>query len=514
LFYLLTLTLILTVIMVFQSTKENGINKYLIILVASYFTALTSMIIYISKDTYYYNLIKDYFYLPDFIWRTFFFVSISKMNLIRIMNFSSIAIVIISTYFAFSFFTPDSRTLQKGCKITLWCYASLQFLIYDPFLNLKAYYFLYPEYLSVKKYLHTEQLIYTFTHILNIVIVLLNLLLLVYALRYAPKLKLFRLNYIFLALGYASLSFVYVYFISATPAFYMKISKISGTYSFRSIQLGSSTFIYRMLPYISIPTILILTYCVYKLTRLNNQAQLEELYISKEISSSETTSKIFCHYIKNEILAIQSEVDMLPKSEASNDIVNDLLKRCQTLYGRIDEIHRSTKTSQLNLKPYSIQDLLNQTLDIFTYDLENTNVDLHFPKSPVTALIDPVYMEQALHNIIKNALDAMENLPDDRKSLNITLTSSNSWGQILIKDSGKGISKENLDKIFLPFYSSHSYSQHWGIGLTLTYKIILAHEGKITAESTPMEGTAISILLPLLKSVKSCERGTEHESTN
>lgn len=513
-FYLLTLTLVLTAIMIFLSTKEHGINKYLIILVALYFTALTSMIIYISKDTYYYNLIKDYFYLPDFIWRTFFFVSISKMNLIRIMNLSSIGIVVISTYFAFSFFTPDSKRIQHISKIVLWCYAALQFLIYDPFLNLKAYDVLYPRYLSVKEYHGLEQVIYSVSHMFNIAVVILNLVLLIYALRYVPKLRLFRFNYVFLTLGFASLSFVYVYFISATPAFYLKISKISGTYSFRSIQLGSSTFVYRMLPYLSIPTILILTYCVYKLTRLNSQALLEELYISKEISSSETTSKIFCHYIKNEILAIQSEVDMLPKTDSSSGIIEDLLKRCQTLYGRIDEIHRSTKTSQLNLKPFSLQDLMTQTLDIFSYDLEHVNVKTHYPKHTVTALLDPVYMEQALHNIIKNALDSMEDLPASHRSLHVTLTAANRWAQILIKDSGKGISKENLDKIFLPFYSSHSYSRHWGIGLTLTYKIILAHEGKITAESIPGEGTSISILLPLLKSVKSYEKEAEHEPSN
>lgn len=500
--------------MVFQYTKGHGVNKYLILLVASYFTALTSMIIYISKDTYYYNLIKDYFYLPDYIWRTFFFISISKMNLIRIMNLSSISIVIISTYFAFSFYNADTKKFQKVLKPVLWCYAVLQFIIYDPLVNMKAYYFLYPKYLSVKEYQHAEQLIHSVTHAVNIMIVLLNLVLLIYALRYAPKLRLFRFNYIFLALGYMSLSLVYTYFISATPAFYMKISKISGMYSFRSIQLGSSPWIYRMLPYISIPTILVLTYCVYKLTRLNSQAQLEELYISKEISSSETTSKIFCHYIKNEILAIQSEVDMLPKTEESDGIVEDILKRCSTLYGRIDEIHRSTKTSQLNLKSYALQDLLTQTLDIFAYDLETVNVDLRVPKYPLTAVVDPVYMEQALHNIIKNSIDAMDDVPQEQKALTVTLTGTDSWAQIQIKDSGRGISKENLDKVFLPFYSSHSYSKHWGIGLTLTYKIILAHEGKITAESVPGEGTTISILLPLLTSVKSYERTKEHESAD
>ena len=58
---------------------------------------------------------------------------------------------------------------------------------------------------------------------------------------------------------------------------------------------------------------------------------------------------------------------------------------------------------------------------------------------------------------------------------------------------------ENMKNIFTPFYSSHPYSQHWGIGLSLTYKIIHAHEGKIDIQSIPKEGTTVTLLLPLIQ---------------
>lgn len=236
------------------------------------------------------------------------------------------------------------------------------------------------------------------------------------------------------------------------------------------------------------------------LTRLSGQASLKELSISKEISSSETTSKIFCHYIKNEILAIQSEVETLAlNAEDGNGVketTDSILKRCQTLYGRIDEIHRSTKTSELSLKQYSLQTLIRETLAIFSHELESINVQLNLPPQPILAMVDPVYMEQALHNIIKNSIDAMEDTPDDKKELAVTLGSSRQWIAIDIRDTGKGISKENLESIFLPFYSSHPYSKHWGIGLTLTYKVIHAHEGKIVVNSTLGAGTTVEVLLP------------------
>lgn len=260
--------------------------------------------------------------------------------------------------------------------------------------------------------------------------------------------------------------------------------------------MGSNALIYRALPYILIPAATSIIYCAYKLTKLTAQTHLKELSISKEISSSETTSKIFCHYIKNEILAISSEVEGLSVQEESKESLNNILNRCDILYSRIDEIHRSTKTSALSLKLYSMQQLITETLDVFSHDLVGTTVSSAFPPLPVMALVDPVYMGQALHNIIKNSIDAMENTPPDKKHLTIELSSANQWIRINVKDGGKGISKENLDNIFLPFYSSHPYSKHWGIGLTLTYKIIYAHEGKLLVSSTPEIGTNVEILLP------------------
>ena len=119
-------------------------------------------------------------------------------------------------------------------------------------------------------------------------------------------------------------------------------------------------------------------------------------------------------------------------------------------------------------------------------------------------------MEQALHNIIKNSIDAMEDTPAEKKELTVTLGSSRQWIAVDIKDTGKGISKENLENIFLPFYSSHPYSKHWGIGLTLTYKVIHAHEGKIVVNSTPGAGTTVEVLLPnITPGTSSSETGKE-----
>ena len=100
-FYLLLLLFILILFTLVQRLKGN--HDFLMILILPYFAALCSIILYVSKDTYYYNLIKDYFYLPDFLWRWLFFIDIGKSNIIRIMNASSLSILIISVYLVFHF---------------------------------------------------------------------------------------------------------------------------------------------------------------------------------------------------------------------------------------------------------------------------------------------------------------------------------------------------------------------------------------------------------------------------
>lgn len=500
-FYFLILILVLILFLIIVYLKGNRNHGTLVLLLLSYFAALITMIIYISKDTYYYNLTKTYFYLPNFIWRSLFFFNISKTNLVRLMNLSSLGIVIISIYFTFSFYKPRHRIIESSAKAFVWIYGAGLLLLYDPALNIKTYYFLYPDYMTAAQYRSLELLIESITRICNSLMVLSCMVCLLIALATAPKLKLFRFNYLFLCISYGIFSMVYVFFISSVPAFCLKISKISGTYTYRSIHLSSNSLFYEFLPFFLIGAAAFVTYCTYRLTRLTNQMSLNEFSISKEISSSETTSKIFCHYIKNEILALESELELLPDLEG-NEILEDIKKRCQILYNRIDEIHRSTKTSALNLKLYSLQNLLDETLEGFSVELSDIKVFRDFPKQASIAFVDPVYMGQALHNIIRNSIDAMEGMPADKKTLSCSVKTNNNWVWIEIEDTGKGISKENLAQIFLPFYSSHPYSKHWGIGLTLTYKIIHAHEGKIDVTSTPGAGTSVRIILPLAQKPK------------
>lgn len=104
---------------------------------------------------------------------------------------------------------------------------------------------------------------------------------------------------------------------------------------------------------------------------------------------------------------------------------------------------------------------------------------------------DPVRLEQVFTNLFKNALDAMP-----RGGLfQVDVTEHNDHIMIRVKDTGIGISKDIVDQIWEPFFTTKH--QGTGLGLSTVRRIIKAHQGTITVSSPPDRGTEFTIMLPL-----------------
>lgn len=155
-FYALFILLFIIFFMLYQHHREQHTISFTLVLV-SYFFAIIGMMIYFSRDAYYYNVIKNYFYLPDPLWRKLFFLPISRFNVIRIMNVASLSIVLASVYFALSFHTPFTPRTIKLTKIGIWIYLMLQLLIYDPSVNIRLYYLLYPSVMGSQQFYDAEK---------------------------------------------------------------------------------------------------------------------------------------------------------------------------------------------------------------------------------------------------------------------------------------------------------------------------------------------------------------------
>ena len=108
---------------------------------------------------------------------------------------------------------------------------------------------------------------------------------------------------------------------------------------------------------------------------------------------------------------------------------------------------------------------------------------------------DEQKLQQVLLNLLVNAESAMEGA--EIRHLNVTTQKKQGAVQIVISDTGHGMSETVLQRVFEPFFTTKPPGKGTGLGLSVSYGIIQQHEGTITVDSTPEIGTTFTILLPL-----------------
>lgn len=116
------------------------------------------------------------------------------------------------------------------------------------------------------------------------------------------------------------------------------------------------------------------------------------------------------------------------------------------------------------------------------------------PDGPIPVLAEPVALEQILHNLLMNAMQALEQVPQGERSLVLTLTASASQGVVEVRDSGPGIAPEHLVRVFEPFFSTRSSGL--GLGLSLCESLATGMGAQLTAAHNPPRGALFRLSLP------------------
>ena len=147
--------------------------------------------------------------------------------------------------------------------------------------------------------------------------------------------------------------------------------------------------------------------------------------------------------------------------------------------------------------------------------LINTNIEINInlTGNVLTSMVDAVQMEQVLMNFAANAKDAMQNggiftISTDLFNMDEGFIKMNGFGKkgayvhISVKDTGKGIDEDIIQRVFEPFYTTKVAGKGTGLGLSIVYNIIKQHDGYITVQSKPDAGTKFDIYLPYVFSVE------------
>lgn len=113
----------------------------------------------------------------------------------------------------------------------------------------------------------------------------------------------------------------------------------------------------------------------------------------------------------------------------------------------------------------------------------------------VTVQADPVALEQIVHNLLMNALQALEQMSADKRGLLVSLASGEGSGTLEVMDSGPGIAADALPRLFEPFFSTREGGL--GLGLSLCETLASGMGGSLTARNAPEGGAVFTLTLPL-----------------
>jgi two-component system nitrogen regulation sensor histidine kinase NtrY len=247
----------------------------------------------------------------------------------------------------------------------------------------------------------------------------------------------------------------------------------------------------------------------YSLVSLQNiHSELEE----KEIEAWQKLIRVLTHEIMNSVTPIASlaatineliqgntrkfEFERAAASESLNDIsqaLQTIQKRSQGLLHFVDAYRNLTLIHKPNFSIFPIKELFTRIEKLMQVNIAEKAVVFKMDIEPESLELtaDPELIEQVLINLMLNALQAIEGQKKATIELNAFLDSN---GKIIIRiiDNGCGIPRENLEKIFIPFFSTKEGGS--GIGLSLSRQIMHLHKGSISVHSEPDERTTFTLV--------------------
>ncbi|UBM63397.1 GHKL domain-containing protein [Candidatus Sulfidibacterium hydrothermale] len=232
----------------------------------------------------------------------------------------------------------------------------------------------------------------------------------------------------------------------------------------------------------------------------------------KEVESWQKLIRVLTHEIMNSITPISSLAstvqDILQEfqkekesftEEEKEDLENmasalaTIERRSKGLLNFVELYRNLTRIPKPNFRFFPVADLFQRALELLEPKLTKYDIQINtriFP-GDLKLLADPDLVDQVLINLLLNAIDAVK----DSEVRQISLTASvnlNNRTLIEVADTGIGISREALDKIFMPFFTSKKNGS--GIGLSLSRQIMQMHKGSLSVRSAPGKGATFILV--------------------
>ncbi len=240
----------------------------------------------------------------------------------------------------------------------------------------------------------------------------------------------------------------------------------------------------------------------------------EEMRRMDRLASLGVMASGIAHEIRNPLAGIKAIAQTFEEELDPDDPKTEFVKRIIKQVNRLDDMLKSlfsyAKPQKPNRQFHQIEDILQEVLALLKQNLLKKNIKL---SRSFTANIPPLYVDasqiqQVLFNLILNSIESIENdgkieisiepVPKEYRKFQrkpfYRMITENPYVLIRIQDNGCGISKENMQKIFNPFFTTKTFGT--GLGLSIVYQIVKENNGVIYFDSKEGQGTDCYLFLP------------------
>jgi two-component system sensor histidine kinase PilS (NtrC family) len=196
------------------------------------------------------------------------------------------------------------------------------------------------------------------------------------------------------------------------------------------------------------------------------------------------------HEIRNPLASMRGSAQMLAAEIPNGDsarLASVLIRESDRLSSLVEDFLRFARPPTPQMRPYSLKQLLTETLEILCSDPLARGIKIQTSLSEMMADIDPDQMKQVLINILRNAFAAVS----QGGEVKVVLDTVEGHPRIRIWDSAGSIPSEVLERIFEPFFTTRKGGT--GLGLSTAHSIVRAHGGMIYVTSSRSEGTEFTI---------------------
>jgi signal transduction histidine kinase len=230
--------------------------------------------------------------------------------------------------------------------------------------------------------------------------------------------------------------------------------------------------------------------------------QKERTLQAERVAAWRELARRLAHELKNPLFPLQVTVENLVRAkekapemfeEVFREGTSTLLAEINSLKMIIGRFSEFSKMPQPQRRPTQVNDVVQSVLRVFQVQLqENSKIATHLQLTASLPEIfaDPDLLHRALSNLVLNAIDAMP----EGGEITVRTQQIDSSVAISVSDSGSGLTEEECQRLFTPYYTTKKHGT--GLGLAIVQSVVSDHGGKISVASTKDNGTTFRIELP------------------